>query len=188
MLQNIYTDHMLLWLMLAGIIVIKIIWLRTEITYFKQRMNATMYRTNFIEAVILFLQVYVVYVFPLPVTSYDRLITWIGILMYAGGIILALWARDTMKHSWGIPGEHAKQQDTLVVRGPFKISRNPIYVGFALIYLGFCVAIQSWMIILRVPLLWYFYKSVLQEEKLLEKNFGEKYVKYKRQVPRFLFL
>lgn len=166
-----------------GIIAIKIFWISTEIRYFKNRLNFTMFKTNLIEALILFLQIYVAFYYPLPKTQFDNMLVWIGIAMYLSGIILALWARLTMNKVWGIPGEHSSQQKELTTTGPFAFSRNPIYLGFLLIYFGFSIAIRSWLIVLRIPLALYFYKSALKEEKLLEKKFGQKYLSYKSRVP-----
>lgn len=183
-----YNFNLLVVLLTTGIILLKILWLRTEIHYFKHRINFAMLKTNFIEAVILALQILQVYLFPLPQTEFDGIFVFIGTAMYVTGIIMALWARNTMQQSWGIPGEHAAQQNKLVTSGPFSFSRNPIYLAFILIYVGFCVAIRSWLVILRIPLILYFYISAIREEKLLEKNFGEKYIRYKTKVPRFLFV
>lgn len=173
-------------ILVVSIILLKILWIRTEIHYFKKRVNFSMFKTNALEALILFLQLAVVYMIPIPFPQYEYAFMIIGTGMLVIGFIFALMGRATMKKSWGIPGEHHTQQDELVTSGIFSISRNPIYVGFFLIYTGFCVAIQSWLIILRLPLFIYFYKSAVTEEKLLEKTFGEKYVNYKKRVPRFL--
>src|SRR5207245_2102885 len=151
------------------------------------RVNMEMVKTNTIEALILFFQIAAAYITPLPKTPFDGFITLGGFLMYIAGIIFALWGRQSMRHVWGIPGqEDATRQDTLITTGAFAITRNPIYVGFMLIYLGFAIAIKSWLIILRIPLLIYFYRSALAEEKIQERKYGEKYLSYKSRVPRFL--
>jgi protein-S-isoprenylcysteine O-methyltransferase Ste14 len=168
------------------IITIKVVWIRTELKFSKERFNMAMFKTNAVEALILAFQTLAAYVTPLPKTAFNGYITVLGIEMFIIGVVLVFWARHVMQQSWGVPGEHAKKQNSLVTSGPFAFSRNPIYVGFALLYLGFAIAIQSWLIILRIPLLIYFYKSAVKEEKLLEKMFGEKYLKYKFKVPRFL--
>jgi protein-S-isoprenylcysteine O-methyltransferase Ste14 len=173
-------------LMLFGLILTKTIWLRTELRFNKNRFNIAMIKTNIVEAIILLLQIVVVYLFPLPNTPLDEWILSVGVAMYIAGMVLAFWGRKSMKQSWGVPGEHAAKQNSLVTTGPFNFSRNPLYVGFLLIYFGFALAIKSWLIILRIPLAIYFYKSAVREEKLLEKTFGSEYSTYKSQVPRFL--
>ena len=184
--QSIF--DMVLWSMVIGIIMIKFYWVvAVELRYFKKRLSLQMLRTNFTESIILFLQIYVVYFFPLPETKFDAIIMFFGIVMYTTGVIFAFWGRLSMSNVWGVPGEHYKHQNKLITHGAFAYSRNPIYVGFLLIYYGFCIAIKSWLIILYLPLLLYFYKSIKKEEKLLKENFGEQYLKYKSSVPRFIF-
>lgn len=176
----------LILILLSGIILLKIFWLYTEVKFSKSRVNATMLKTNLIEAVILALTALQAIYFPLPSTPFDQLILLSGVIMYATGAILALWARLTMNNVWGIPGQHAAKQNALITSGPFQFSRNPIYLGFLLIYFGFAIAIVSYFVLLRIPLLIYFYKSARTEEKILEKNFGKKYLSYKSKTPLFL--
>lgn len=173
----------LIAVLLLGIILIKIFWIYTEIKYFKNRLNLKMLKTNSVEAVILILQIVAALLLPIPNNTAGEFIRILGIIMYVTGMIAALWARFTMNKVWGIPGEHAAQQNELITTGPFALSRNPIYFGFVLIYFGFAFAIGSWLFFLRIPLLLYFYRSAKKEEKLLEKRFGEKYLKYKASVP-----
>lgn len=169
-----------------GIIIIKTIWIRTELRFSKDRLNFDMIKTNGIEAAILILQILAAIFMPIPQGPFSWLITVSGIGMYVGGFILAIWAKNVMSKSWGVPGVHAKKQDKLVTEGPFGFSRNPIYLAFIMLYFGFAIAIQSWLIILRIPLAIYFYKSAIREEKNLEKIFGKPYLTYKKQVPRFI--
>ena len=177
----------LIIILTLGIVIIKAFWIRTEIKFARERINMTMIKTNGVEATILILQILASIYTPLPQGPLSWLITLTGILMYIGGFILAVWARNTMSASWGVPGTHDKdKQAKLVTSGPFAFSRNPIYVGFLMIYLGYAIAIQSWLIILRIPLIMYFYKSAKAEEKNLEKLFGHDYTEYKKRVPRFL--
>ncbi|GAB4237526.1 MAG: isoprenylcysteine carboxylmethyltransferase family protein [Methyloligellaceae bacterium] len=81
-----------------------------------------------------------------------------------------------------------KPTTALVTVGPYRLSRNPIYVGLVLIYFGLAMALTSvWALILLPGLIWLLQKGViLPEEEFLEKKFGEKYRAYKRKVPRWL--
>lgn len=176
----------IIFVLTLGIIVIKAIWIKREIAFSKNRVNFAMVKTNAVEATILILQILAAIYTPLPQGPLSWLITLSGVAMYLGGFILSIWAKDTMSKSWGVPGEHHKKQSKLVTEGPFSFSRNPIYVGFTMLYLGFAIAIQSWLIILRIPLIIYFYKSAIREEANLEKIFGKEYTTYKKRVPRFL--
>lgn len=176
----------LLILLTLGIVVIKAIWIQTELKFSKKRFNFQMFKTNGIEALIIIVQILAALFTPLPKTPFNNVLVFIGTAMYIVGYILAFWSKSTMSKSWGIPGEHASKQNKLVITGPFAFSRNPIYVAFLLIYFGYAAAILSWLIILRIPLAFYFYKSAIQEEKKLEQIFGKQYLAYKAKVPRFI--
>ncbi len=169
-----------------GIIIIKIVWIHTEIRFSHERVNFQMFKTNAVEALIIVLQILAAIYTPLPKTWWTTLLHFVGIIMYFCGFILAFWARNTMQQSWGVPGVHDKKQNKLVTSGPFTFSRNPIYLGFLLLYFGYAAAILSWLIILRIPLAMYFYRSAKKEEINLEKIFGNEYTEYKKRVPLFI--
>jgi protein-S-isoprenylcysteine O-methyltransferase Ste14 len=67
-------------------------------------------------------------------------------------------------------------------------SRNPIYVGLFLIYVGIGVAARSpWILIFTLPLaLVMRYGVVAREEAYLERRFGDAYRQYKTRVRRWL--
>ena len=179
-------NRTLLWIFTIGIILIRAYWIYEEVTEYKERWSWNTVKTNTVEALILILQVLSALYFPWP---YNSTFVTVGIIMYICGMILAIWAKITQGGSWGPPKSHdIHKQQKLITSGPFGFSRNPIYVSFTLIYIGYAIAIRSWLIVLRIPLLLYFYKSAFAEEKNLEKLFGEEYVKYKKRVPRFLFI
>ncbi len=179
-------SNIVLWIMTIGIIVMKIVWIRDEIKLFKTRLNFTMLKTNLIESGILILQIIQALYFPLPKTSPDGLILGTGIIIYTLGMVFAFWGKFSMNRVWGIPGEHSAKQNKVITNGAFAFSRNPIYLGIILIFLGFSIAIKSWLVVLRLPLFIYLYRSSVKEEKLLEKEFGKEYINYKSKTPRFL--
>jgi protein-S-isoprenylcysteine O-methyltransferase Ste14 len=77
---------------------------------------------------------------------------------------------------------------TLVIAGPYRITRNPMYLGLALIYLGIAIAGQSvWAIILLPPVLIIIQRYAIQrEEAFLERRFGADYVDYTTRVRRWI--
>lgn len=181
-----HTSGTLMFILTLGIVAIKILWIATEPRPLKKRFSKQMITTNLIEVIILELQLISAIFFPFPGFGFEKYITIFGVGLYAVGIFLALWARSVMKDFWGAPSEMDNmRQQSLVTAGPFAFSRNPLYIAFTLIYFGFAIAILSWLVILRIPMVWYFYKSILQEEKNLEENFGSEYKAYKNRVPRF---
>jgi hypothetical protein len=78
---------------------------------------------------------------------------------------------------------------TLVIAGPYKISRNPMYLGLALAYLGIAIAGQSVsaLILLPVVLAIIQRRAIEPEEAFLEKRFGANYISYKEKVRRWLW-
>ena len=76
----------------------------------------------------------------------------------------------------------------LVVDGIYRRTRNPLYLGTTLVYLGLSVAAGSlWAIGLVVPLLWVINTGVIaREEHYLERKFGDAYRAYKARVRRWV--
>jgi protein-S-isoprenylcysteine O-methyltransferase Ste14 len=84
-----------------------------------------------------------------------------------------------------VPGEPAT---TLVVTGPYHVTRNPIYIGLVLAYFGVSILLTSmWVLLLLIPVVMILQHGVvLKEEEYLERQFEEAYTKYKSRVPRWL--
>jgi protein-S-isoprenylcysteine O-methyltransferase Ste14 len=76
----------------------------------------------------------------------------------------------------------------LVVDGIYARTRNPLYLGTTLVYVGLSVAAGSlWAIVLLVPLLWLINVGVIaREERYLERKFGDAYRAYKVRVRRWV--
>lgn len=76
----------------------------------------------------------------------------------------------------------------LVVAGPYRFSRNPIYVAMIVLLLGAGVIIDSaWIVALAVPFaLVLRYGVIAREERYLEAKFGEAYRAYRARVRRWI--
>ncbi len=77
---------------------------------------------------------------------------------------------------------------TIVTKGPFRYTRNPLYLGMTLIYLGIMFLVNSlWMMfILPVILGLINFGVIAREERYLEGKFGSQYLDYKQRVRRWL--
>jgi protein-S-isoprenylcysteine O-methyltransferase Ste14 len=77
---------------------------------------------------------------------------------------------------------------SLVVAGPYKFTRNPMYLGLAFVYLGITTAGQSaWaLVLLPVVLTMIRQRAIGPEEAFLEQKFGAAYTTYKAKVRRWL--
>lgn len=76
----------------------------------------------------------------------------------------------------------------LVTTGPFRFTRNPLYVGLTLLYLGIAVAARSlWALALLLVALAVMQRGVIdREEHYLERRFGADYVRYRERVRRWI--
>lgn len=81
------------------------------------------------------------------------------------------------------------QPTTTVIRhGVFRYSRNPIYLAFCIALPGAALVMNSWWVVLALPLQVYLLQVLVirREETYLEDKFGEAYLAYKRRVRRWL--
>jgi protein-S-isoprenylcysteine O-methyltransferase Ste14 len=76
----------------------------------------------------------------------------------------------------------------LVTTGPYRISRNPAYLGMALIYAGLAVSTEALWALAPLPaVLAVIDRGVIaREERYLDRRLGEEYRRYKRRTRRWL--
>jgi protein-S-isoprenylcysteine O-methyltransferase Ste14 len=80
-----------------------------------------------------------------------------------------------------------EQPSTLISGGPYAISRNPMYVGWTLLYVGGALVTRNaWMVASFPVMAGLIHRDVLGEEHTLERAFGEEYVRYRKVVRRYL--
>ena len=81
-----------------------------------------------------------------------------------------------------------KPASSLQKTGIYRISRNPMYVGLAIVYLGITCFIGNWWNIILFPILFLIVQEYIikREEKYLELEFGQQYEEYRRTVRRWL--
>jgi len=81
-----------------------------------------------------------------------------------------------------------KPASSLQANGIYSITRNPMYVGLALVYLGISCFVGNWWNIILFPLLLLIVQEYIikREEKYLVRRFGQEYVVYKTKVRRWL--
>jgi protein-S-isoprenylcysteine O-methyltransferase Ste14 len=109
-----------------------------------------------------------------------------GGLALIGFALMALSVREFRRAGTSvIPGEPST---VLLESGPYRFTRNPIYIGFVIFYFGLAVMLTSaWMLLLLIPVLIILQRGVVErEEAYLQAKFGEAYRKYQARVPRWL--
>jgi protein-S-isoprenylcysteine O-methyltransferase Ste14 len=80
-----------------------------------------------------------------------------------------------------------ERPSTLIYSGPYAISRNPMYVGWTLLYLGAALITRNaWMISSLPAVVGLIHRDVLREEHTLVRAFGEDYTRYRKLVHRYL--
>jgi protein-S-isoprenylcysteine O-methyltransferase Ste14 len=114
------------------------------------------------------------------VTS-NHLVMAVGLFLFLGGLVLAIWARRHLGKNWGMPMTK-KQAPELVTSGPYHYIRHPIYTGFLLMTLGSFLGIcMFWLIIFVVAGIFFVY-SAYAEERLMQQQFPRVYSSYKAKT------
>ena len=105
----------------------------------------------------------------------------LGLILMAAGTGLFIAAFLTMKSSWRA-GIDESQKTVLVTEGLYRLSRNPAFVGFDLLYLGSALAVGNAVLLAAAcAVVVVIHLQILEEEKHLEKMFGQSYVTYKNR-------
>ena len=112
---------------------------------------------------------------------------WAGLGLIVAGVGLVVWvARIFKKRSTTIrPGDVSSR---LVTDGPFRISRNPIYLGMVCVLAGIAIALGSLTPWLVIPVfIGVLTRNIIPvEEQMLEEAFGEDYLRYRATVRRWI--
>jgi protein-S-isoprenylcysteine O-methyltransferase Ste14 len=113
--------------------------------------------------------------------------SWVGAAVFVLGLTLALWALATFRAA-GTRVETYKATTTIVVNGPYRFTRNPIYVGMFFGLVGLAIGCNSlWILAALVPFFLIIrFGVVAREENYLERKFGGAYLVYRTRVRRWL--
>lgn len=150
-------------------------------------------KTDFLILPFVFFYIYLIIAntFDLPTIPYQKLfqiqvISWIGVGTCFMGIILLIWALVSFKKSFRI-GLTENSSQGLIKSGSFAISRNPIYVAFAIMLISQFLIYSSWILLRYIFLgILLFRRQILKEEAFLKEQYGDEYIKYSEQVRRWI--
>jgi protein-S-isoprenylcysteine O-methyltransferase Ste14 len=124
---------------------------------------------------------------PLSFLPADLPAGWLGTTVFVLALALVAWAIVTITGAGSnVP---TNQPTTAVVeRGPYRFTRNPIYLGMFLGLIGLAVVFDDlWLLMMLVPFaLVIRYGVVAREEAYLERKFGDVYRGYRSRVRRWL--
>lgn len=102
------------------------------------------------------------------------------------GLCFFFSAVAIMKDSWRA-GVEEDQKTRIVMKGVYRISRNPAFLGFDMLYLGTALSFSNLVcIIAAIFMISLFHLQILEEEKLLPQIFGPEYLQYKKRTRRYL--
>src|SRR5215470_15281112 len=124
---------------------------------------------------------------PLPFLPAGLPAAWLGALVFVLALALFAWAIVTMTRA-GSNVPTNRPTTAIVENGPYRFTRNPIYLGMFLGLVGLAVAFDDlWLLMLLVPFaLIIRYGVVAREEAYLERKFGDVYRTYRSRVRRWL--
>ncbi len=111
----------------------------------------------------------------------------VGVLVAVVGVAVFIISVLTMRDSWRA-GVSKTDKTELVTKGIYKISRNPAFLGFDLMYLGILLMFFN-LVLFEVSLfamLMFHLQIVNVEEEFLLEAFGDEYLRYKKKVCRYI--
>jgi protein-S-isoprenylcysteine O-methyltransferase Ste14 len=103
-----------------------------------------------------------------------------GLALMAGGVVGVIRHRTTI-----VPHHRVA---SLVTTGAYRLSRNPMYTGLAIGYLGVALLIGSWWPVALWPVVLLAVRRLVirPEERYLQDRFGQTYADYRARVRRWL--
>src|SRR5215469_11071787 len=109
-----------------------------------------------------------------------------GAIIAVLAVVLFIWSIRTFR-SAGTPVPGNQPTTTIVKAGPYRFSRNPIYLAFSLFQAGIALAVnEGWILItLLMAIFLISFVVIPREERYLEAHFGEEYATYKASVRRW---
>ena len=111
----------------------------------------------------------------------------LGALFVVGAVALFVYSARTFRAA-GTPVPARKPTTTIVRAGPYRFTRNPIYLAFSLLLLGLAIwANTLWLAATLCVAVALMHRLVIpEEERYLERRFGAQYLDYKASVRRWL--
>ncbi len=110
----------------------------------------------------------------------------IGALLIVAGAALAKWGKSRLQNA-GTNVDPRQPSTAIVVDGPYRFTRNPLYLGTTIIYLGVTLLVNAVAPLVLLPVLLIVIDRgvIAREESYLEGKFGEPYRAYCREVRRW---
>jgi len=105
----------------------------------------------------------------------------VGLVLFAVGLLFAIWARIHIGRNWGTPMTE-KAEPELVTSGPYRFVRHPIYSGILVAAIGTALALGwFWLTVVALAGIYLIYSATV-EERYLTEQFPDSYPGYKRST------
>ncbi|MCG8030248.1 MAG: isoprenylcysteine carboxylmethyltransferase family protein [Candidatus Thiodiazotropha taylori] len=126
------------------------------------------------------------YYFPMPLPHWVML-QWIGAMLSVAAIAITLWGMREF-HASRNPVAPIRPVNRLMVSGPYRFTRNPLYLSLILLQLGLALFfLNGWMAVLLLPVVIIVHVYVVaREEAYLLRRFGSDYQAYQERVRRWI--
>ncbi|MBW9270954.1 MAG: isoprenylcysteine carboxylmethyltransferase family protein [Candidatus Thiodiazotropha sp. (ex. Lucinisca nassula)] len=123
---------------------------------------------------------------PMPLPHWVVL-QWIGVMLSLAAIAITLWGMGEFRASRN-PVAPIRPVNRLMVSGPYRFTRNPLYLSLILLQLGLALVFRNgWMVVLLLPVVVIVhYYVVIREEAYLLRRFGSDYQTYQARVRRWI--
>ena len=118
----------------------------------------------------------------------DLRIVWLGVALVAIGVAISIWAFWLFRHEGTELNPTSEMNKSLVVRGQFRFTRNPMYLGLVIFTLGMSFGVGS-LPMFAAPLLVFAtanWAHIPFEEAKMRRQFGDAFDRYMRHVRRWI--
>lgn len=112
---------------------------------------------------------------------------YLGVMFIISGVMMNFWS-DSLFNKNKTTVKPAEDPSVLMMSGPFRISRHPMYLGMVMILLGLAIFLGSAIAFLPLMIFMIIIETIFipEEEKNLKRIFGEGYLNYKQKVRRWI--
>src|ERR1051325_2445879 len=118
----------------------------------------------------------------------DLQVVWLGVVLVAGRVAISFWAFSLFRREGTEINPTSETNQSLVIRGPFRFTRNPMYLGLVIVTFGIAFWVGS-LPMFAVPLLVLATASwahIPFEEAKMRRQFGTAFDRYTNQVRRWI--
>ncbi len=180
-------------LLFVGLVVHKLVWevlkRRSKTTHPNQKSTPNV-MVNVIKVIkmgiLVFLLIQTLFLELFPISNDPAMIKLVGLCFYVIGLTTAILGRLHLGDNWVDLEEYQViPEQALVTRGIYRYIRHPIYAGDLFLIFGLQLALNSWLVLMVIPLFAIVFRQTSAEEIVLARAFPN-YTDYCRRTKRFV--